>query len=504
MSACASSVPRTIPRVVDGRVEEGPPISPYAYEWFIEGELRAAEGRHDEAALAFESAAAAPTSDVFLMTRLAEEYEWSGATRRADRALSIADRGYPESARVALAQGHILEHRGELDAAFDAFARAKERAPSWAEPVVAIARALESQGLSERAAAVLWDYLSIDRGRSQELARTALMDLARRTGNAEMLERALAFDSSTTPERRARIAAELALSVERPALAARILQGELDDHDNVTMWLHALQQSGEGERAAQYVASAPAARWAGAEDRAELLVDLHAETRALELLAAAERTPRVQLTRGAAFAGRGELVQAASTFASVPYGAAPFERSRLDLSDCSSALLRAGGAVEALSVTPHGSLPVRERLAEFYLDEDDLRAGLRLFDARQTSERAALAGLFERAGHYEEAAAFYASVPVSSSSEPRIRARASAEHLAARGDRESAIAILKRWAAVAPEDLYSRARLVELLQAERRTAEAANLGRETLSLADDPRLEAHLAALLRAPDGGSR
>lgn len=447
--------------------------------------------------MAFESAAAAPAGDVLLMTRLAEEYEWSGATRRADRALSIAERNYPGSARVALGEGRILEHRGELDAALDAFMRARERSPGWADPVMAIARALESQGLSERAKVVLLDYLSVHRGRGREVASKALADLALRTGDAKMLARALEFDPSSTAEMRARSAAELALSVERPALAARILENALDDGDNVTMWLRALRESGEADRAVQYVSSARAARWASAEDRARLLVKLHEDARALELLAAAERSPRVQEARGNAFLGQGELVRAASTLASVPYGASTFERSRLRLADCSSSLRRVGGAVEALSMTPHGSLQVREKLAEFYVDQGDLRAGLRLFDARHPYERAALAKVFERAGRFEEAAAYYASVQLGSSNDPRLRARASAENLASRGNRKSAIAILERWAAVAPEDLYSRVRLVELLQAERRTADAAALGRETLPLTYDTRLRAHLAALLQ-------
>ena len=74
LAACAASVPRTVPRVVEGRVEEGPVVSPYAYEWFIEGELQAAKGRHGEAAMAFESATAAPARDVLLTTRLADYF----------------------------------------------------------------------------------------------------------------------------------------------------------------------------------------------------------------------------------------------------------------------------------------------------------------------------------------------------------------------------------------------------------------------------------------------
>ena len=112
VAACASPTLRTVPRVVDGRVEHGSFVSPYAYEWFIEGEMSAVKGQHDEAAMAFEAATAAPANDVVLMTRLAEEYELSGASRRADRTLAVARRSYPESARVALAEGRIQRSRG--------------------------------------------------------------------------------------------------------------------------------------------------------------------------------------------------------------------------------------------------------------------------------------------------------------------------------------------------------------------------------------------------------
>ena len=79
IAACAAPASRTVPRVVDGEIEEGPFVSPFAYEWFIEGEVLAAKGDHDDAAIALETATAAPSEDVFLMTRLAEEYELSGA-----------------------------------------------------------------------------------------------------------------------------------------------------------------------------------------------------------------------------------------------------------------------------------------------------------------------------------------------------------------------------------------------------------------------------------------
>lgn len=134
VAACASPAMRTVPRVVDGEVENGPFVSPYAYEWFIEGEALAAKGQHGQAAIAFENAAAAPDDDVLLMTRLAEEYELSGAYRRADRTLSLARRNDPSSARVALAEGRILQSRGAEAEALSSFARAMDLAPAWEEP----------------------------------------------------------------------------------------------------------------------------------------------------------------------------------------------------------------------------------------------------------------------------------------------------------------------------------------------------------------------------------
>ena len=90
-------------------------------------------------------------------------------------------------------------------------------------------------------------------------------------------------------------------------------------------------------------------------------------------------------------------------------------------------------------------------------------------------------------------------VKVASTDPPRIRARASAEQLASRGHQRGAIAILERWTSGAPEDLYARVRLVELLREANRTQAAENEGRRSLEVVDDPLLRAHLIDVLRAP-----
>ena len=246
VAACASPSMRTVPRVVDGQIEHGPFVSPYAYEWFIEGEVSAVKGRHDEAAMAFETATAAPADDVVLMTRLAEEYELSGESRRADRTLSLAHRYYPDSARVALAEGRIQRSRGQDGEALSSFARAKELAPTWDEPVIAMAQMLTASGRRQRANAVLLEYAGTLLGAPSEHARRVLIDLARRTGDAEILEQVLSLDPSSTPSTRARDAGALALAAGRPALAARILAEALETPENVALWLRALVESGDG------------------------------------------------------------------------------------------------------------------------------------------------------------------------------------------------------------------------------------------------------------------
>jgi thioredoxin-like negative regulator of GroEL len=488
VAACASPSLRTVPRVVDGQVEHGPFVSPYAYEWFIEGEVSAAKGQHDEAAMAFEAAAAAPADDVVLMTRLAEEYEFSGASRRADRTLAAARRFYPESARVALAEGRIQKYRGTDGDALSSFARARE-----------IADTLVAAGHAQRAKAILLEYVESSLGMRSEHARRVLIDLARRTGDAGALKRALTLDPSLTSAVRAQAAGELALHAGQPALAARILAEALHTPENVALWLRALVESGDRQEAVAFLATADSDRLGGVVEHVELLLDVGEVDVALRLLEVADPSPRVEYAKGRALLARGDYIEAATVLADVPLGAASFEASRMALAECSMSQDRQGAAAEALSQAPHESLAVRKMLAEIYLEEGNLRAGLRLFDPKRPEERAALAGLFEQAGRFEEAAAYYANVRVGSNGEPQLQARVAAEQLASHGHHRGAIAILERWTALAPDDLYARVRLVELLQADNRAEAAEKRGRRTLEVIDDPLLLAHLVDVLESP-----
>ena len=499
VAACASPTLRTVPRLVDGQVEHGSFVSPYAYEWFIDGEMSAVKGQHDEAAMAFEAATAAPADDVMLLTRLAEEYELSGASRRADRTLAVARRFYPESARVALAEGRIQRSRGADREALSSFARASQLEPASDAGVVAIAETLVATGHPRRAKAILLEYVATSLGTRSDQALRVLTDLARRTGDAETLRRAMSLDPSSTPTKRAQAAGQLALEVDQPALAARILAEALDAPENIVLWVRALVESGAREEAAGFLATADSERLGGVREHVELLLEIGEVDAALRLLATAEPSPQVEYSKGRALLSRGDYIEAATVLADVPFGAASFEASRIALAECSISQDRQGAAAEALSQAPHESLAIRRMLAEIYLEAGDVRASLKLFDPKRPAERAVLAALFERAGRFEEAAAYYANIKTVSADEPWLRARASAEQLAAHGHPRSAITILERWTALAPDDLYARVRLVELLQADNQVQTAENRGRRTLEVIGDPLLRAHLVDVLASP-----
>jgi thioredoxin-like negative regulator of GroEL len=494
--ACAPSAPRTVPRVVDGRVEQGPVVSPYAYEWFIKGELSAAKGEHEEAAIAFENAMAAPTADDSLMARLAEEYERSGASRRADRTLALAHRSYRDSPRVALAEARVLQNRGDDERAISSLVRAHRLAPSWEEPVMALAEMLGARGHPYRANAILLEHIAMAPEHGAVGARRLLVETARRTGDAETLDRALALEAGISSAARTQAAGRLALDAGRPALAARMLAGQTASAENERLWLRALIESGDKGQAGAFAASSKGKRLGDTPERAQLLIASGDARRALGLLKTARPVPSARYAKGRALLAQGDYLDAAAALADVPLGAADFEKAMLLLADCAMSQRRLGAAAESLNRVPHDSLQTREKLAEIYVRAGDLRSGLRLFEPKLSSERAVLASLFEQAGRFEEAAAFYATVQLRSAGPARLRARVTSEQLASRGLIQGAIVILKTWTAFAPEDLYARVRLVELLQNDGRIEAARKEGRHALELITDPLLRAHLGDLL--------
>lgn len=499
LAACAPPPPRTIPRVVDGRVEEGEFISPFAYEWFVEGEVSAAKGNHDEAAIALETAKAAPSEDALLLVRLAEEYEMSGASRRADRALTAARRTDPTSARVLTAKGRIHEHRGEQDEAIRAFVEASELDPASDDAVLALADALRGRGLVLRANAVLIDYVRRQRNQPHEGVRRALLDLARSNADPEAFRRALSLAVGRNPRRAALQAAELAYQTGQPALATRLLEGSLGTNEGRGLWLRALIESGNRDLARDALARTPSHAVGGPVKHAELLLSVDARDLALEVLRSEDPTPQVLYLRGEAFLQQGDYVSAARALASVPPGSSTFEEARVALARSANAQRRSGAAAESLSIAPHESLEVRQELGALHVSQGELRRGLQLFDPKLPSDRASIAQLFEKAGRYDEAAAYYATVERDADEVPSVHARAAAERLMARGLTRAAATVLQHWTNAAPTDLYARVRLVEiLLQLDDPAAERE--GRSALPFIEDPRLREHLTRMLAEID----
>jgi thioredoxin-like negative regulator of GroEL len=250
----------------------------------------------------------------------------------------------------------------------------------------------------------------------------------------------------------------------------------------------------------RFLASESGERFGTFDERADLLLEIGDVDRAMELLDAADgASPRLEYSKGRALLAHGDCTEAAMLLANIPIGAASFEASRLALADCAFSRRREGAAVEVLSPVPHSSLPLREKLADIYLSKGELRAALRLFDPRELPDRAAVASIFERVGRFEEASAYYATMNDSASDQPGLCARVSAERLVSRGQHLPAAAILRRWTAVAPEDLYARVRLVELLLTVDR-ADAGRIGRGALEVVGDPVLRSRLLRLLTLAD----
>ena len=493
IGACAPPPPRTVPRVVNGEVEEGPFVSAYAYEWFLAGEIASTKGAHDEAAIAYETALAAPNEDVLVLTRLAVEYEFCGESRRADRMLSRAARDYPESMYVPLARGHILQARQELEDATVAYREAHKLDPNAVEPVVALAELLHRSGHPLRARALLTEHLEFSQTQDSRAAAALLEELALASGDAEALANALVVTGQSARHAQGhRRAARLALRLEQPSLAARLMADSLANEQDRVSRVWALLAGGRSKEATRFILERGPALFGGRVRYAELLIEADEPRAALAALESEAPSAHVRYLRGEAQLKMGRYSLAANLLSSIPFGSADFDAARLALADCLSTQARFGAALEALSMVTERSVDVRSKLAELHLAKGNLQQALRQFDAKRPEERAALARVFESAGRYEEAAAFYSTAKTDASDAPTTRARAHAEKLAATGMRLEAVRVLQRWTRQAPEDLYARTRLVQLLRETGNETEAEKQATALLPLIADPTLRGQL------------
>lgn len=464
----------------------------YAYEWFLKGEVAAAKGAHEESAIALETALAAPTDDALVLSKLAIEYDRSGESRRADRTLAVASRLHPRSMEVAFAEGEILKARGATEAAMAAFQRARRLDPRAEAPVVAIAQLLDDSGRALRAQGLLREYVETCAFEESVHARRLWLQMARRDADAEGLALALSAAGKTNGQE----AAQIALGRDQPAAAARILSGRLSNTEERTLWIRAMLRSGRVDEALELMSTRDSETFGGRAAHAELLMAAGQFDRALELLDAEPDSPRVQYLRGHARLRMDDYLGAIRLLASVPEGSADFEAARVDLADGLLALARPGASAESLQKDGTDTLRLRRKRAEAYWAGGSQGGAIGLFDLRWPEEHAAVALLYERAGLIDKAAAHYSKTEAAKLREPRTRAVAGAERLAATGRKQGAVAILRRWTRTAPEDFYARIRLIELLrdlgEADSARAEALEL----LPIAHDPVLQSQLLTLL--------
>lgn len=483
---CAPPPPKTIPRVVDGEIEQGPSVSPYAYHWFIRGEVYATKDAQEAAALAFETAQTAPTEDALLLTRLAEAYERSGQRRQADRALGEAKRMAPTSEAVWLTQGLIHQARDRPEDALRAYRLASELAPQSSSAPIAIARLLQAKGQAGRAQAVLQAFVQRTDG-DRSNARNAYLTLAERRGDfAAVLALANDTDASLQPAR-TRSSAASAARRGMPVAAANLMKKSATSQEDMSFLVDALLSGGQLDEARAFLGKPPKDRFGDRLDRAELYLASGRADIAARLALRAPDSPRARYVRGAARLAQHRYDEAAREFASVPYGSKDHDRAREGLVACMVAMRQEGVALELIE---RSTIPSRVTSAELYDALGEHAAAVGMLASDRSVEQLARARLLERLGRRREAHLQYGRIDQRRIADPSAQRRIRAERAVANDELDDAVAELFVLRKMAPEDLWARARLSEVLELQGKTA-AAKRERDAL------RQVAHQEALIR-------
>ena len=332
VSGCATTQPRSIPRVVDGQVQSGAFVPPYAYEWFTRGEIAMAKGKYDEAAIAFETARAAPSEDPYLLTQLAKALELSNRSSSASRVLKIAQRATPDDESVWLATGDILVTRNETNAALMAYAKAVEVAPRSGKGVLASAALLQKLGQMGRAQALLGSFLDVP-DLSLRTVRQAYLNLALSQGDTVAVPKEVlgsanqrkAWDSTI------RNAARKALNKNRPSMAIALLDS-LDKNDVSNTRIEAWIAMGQFDRVEAALGNRSGRSEESDTRDAKWLLSIGRLKRAARLLKGYQ-SAHARYLRGQVYARQGYYKKAAAEFAAVPHGANDYCEARTGLID---------------------------------------------------------------------------------------------------------------------------------------------------------------------------
>ncbi len=554
-SGCAGRVPQTT-RVLGGRVQQGAFVSPHSYEWYIRGELFAAQGDHERAAEALQNARLGASDDAYVIARLATILEELGRTAAADRTIEEGLAFDSESEAVWLAKGHIALGRGRPDAARVAYERAAEVAPRSATAPLALAKLHAHEGRHRVGQMVLQTYLqgyvrrmrdegsdfpfdSAQRGVSLIQVREAALELAVIRGDTELAAAIVRATLRATPGKLAMVRELARFSYdERPDITVALLEPIRRTPSDESLWVRALIQTGAIARARGVLEQTTAEDVGGPVKLAALYLSIDAP-RAKQFAQQEPASQKAQWVIGNAELQSGRPGAAAEHFARallIRHDRNP----RLGLVD---ALRRQGLEPLAAEVLAHaypstghsGSEPPRQphqrgilernqdlnnavglriALAELRLTTLGLDAALHaLSPERDVREAAARARLLDEGGRPRAAARAYAALPNRARPDnahpdagllsPAVQARAAAERLLAAGSAAAASRRLRRWTRAHPDDLLARIRLVELLRIAGASGDAEKEARRLRPLTRSTALLSRLRGL-GEPTSGPR
>ena len=486
VAGCSAVQPRTVPRVVDGVVEDGAFVPPYAYEWFVRGEVAAAHGRHDDAAIAFETARAAPSEDPHLLARLAKELELSHEGSTATRILQLTQDGAPQSESVWLATGDILAKRQWNTEALAAYQTAIELAPASQKGVLASAALLDKLGQRGRAQQLLLSFLNHN-DISQHAARHAALQIALKRGDPEAVTTLLqTHGSHTRLNNDVLSAADDALKRRRPTLALSLVNA-LKLKQPTAVQLQAWVATGQSEKVEVALSNQKATDFGNDIERAYLWLQVERPEHTIQTLGT-NKTPTARLLRGYAKTKQQQYPSSATEFSLVPPGASDYEQARVGLIQALSSQGRQNLAIEvgraAIILDPDKS-KLRQLTASLLADID-LKNALALLRGEVVEEQWKKAELLETHKKFKKAFSLLGAMDDSKATTSAMRARIQAEQLANRRDYEAAANTLDKYVSTSPWDIRSAIRLVELLRLAGRKQDAQGKATAVLKKAYRP------------------
>lgn len=337
LSACATTEPPPVVRVVGGEPRQQTFVSPYAYEWYIRGELAVAHGDLKAAAQAFRRARTGPADDPFVIARLADVLDRLGQRAEAERALDEGLQLDSQAEAVWLARARIAARHDEIDRALHAFHRAERTAPRSPSAPLGLAALLQAQDRVGRAEAVLRRYLKrVPEAEPSALRARLELALLRRdrataVETARMLMRAAPARADSILR-----TAKLAAAEGDPVMAADLLSALPDSHVPAALHVATLIAAGRPGRAEAVLTAARPRDVGGLAEQARLYLEAGRPGRSEEVAELANSlgdTPAAHLVAGQATLAQGKWVEAAGHFARVPPGLAATDEAREGLSD---------------------------------------------------------------------------------------------------------------------------------------------------------------------------